>query len=67
MEAILDHYHAKLAAQNMSEAEVIGERDTNGHLERYSYYYTCVLIMCLQLKMCVHTIVSTYCYICVLN
>ncbi len=34
MEAILDHYHAKLAEQNMSEAEVIGERNTNGHLER---------------------------------
>ena len=32
--AILDHYHAKLAEQNMSEAEVIGERNPNGHLER---------------------------------
>jgi hypothetical protein len=35
MEAILDHYHAKLAEQDMSEAEVIGERNTNRHLERY--------------------------------
>jgi hypothetical protein len=48
MEAILDHYHAKLAEQNMSEAEVIGERNTNRHLERSSYYYLCVLIMCPQ-------------------
>jgi hypothetical protein len=48
MEAILDHYHAKLAEQNMSEAEVIGERNTNRHLERSSYYYVCVLIMCPQ-------------------
>jgi hypothetical protein len=37
MEAILDHYHAKLAEQNMSEAEVIGECNTNRHLERSSY------------------------------
>ena len=28
MEAILDHYHAKLAEQDMSEAEVIGECNT---------------------------------------
>jgi len=55
MEAILDHYHAKLAEQNMSEAEVIGERDTNDHLERYSYYYICVLITCPGLNMCFHT------------
>jgi hypothetical protein len=48
MEAILDHYHAKLAEQNMSEAEVIGERNTNRHLERSSYYYLFVLIMCPQ-------------------
>ena len=48
MEAILDHYHAKLAEQNMSEAEVIGEPNTNRHLERSSYYYLCVLIMCPQ-------------------
>jgi hypothetical protein len=48
MEAILDHYHAKLAEQNMSEAEVIGERNTNRHLEGSSYYYLCVLIMCPQ-------------------
>jgi len=41
MEAILDHYHDKLTELNMSEAEVIGERNTNGHLERYSYYYIC--------------------------
>ena len=46
MEAILDHYHAKLAEQDMSEAEVIGECNTNRHLEPYSYYYICVLIMC---------------------
>ena len=39
----------------MSEAEVIGECDTNGHLERYTYYYICVLIMCPELKMCFHT------------
>jgi len=32
MEAILDHYHAKLAEQDMSEAEVIGERNTNRSL-----------------------------------
>jgi hypothetical protein len=58
MEAILDHYHAKLAEQKMSEAEVIGEHSTNGHLERYSYNYICVLIilyMCPRLKMCLHT------------
>jgi hypothetical protein len=55
MEAILDHYHAKLAEQNMSEAEVIGERNTNRHLERYTYHYICVLIMCPRLKMCFHT------------
>jgi hypothetical protein len=48
METILDHYHDKLAEQNMSEAEVIGERNTNLHLERSSYYYVCVLIMCPQ-------------------
>jgi len=48
MEAILDHYHAKLAEQNMSEAEVIGERNTHRHLERSSYCYVCVLIMCPQ-------------------
>jgi hypothetical protein len=36
MEAILDHYHAKLAEQSMSEAEIIGEPNTNGLLERYS-------------------------------
>ena len=48
MEAILDHYHAKLAEQNMSEAEVIGERNTDRHLERSSYYSLCVLIMCPQ-------------------
>jgi hypothetical protein len=29
----------------MSEAEVIGERNTNGHLERYSYYYVCLRII----------------------
>ena len=54
MEAILDHYHAKLAEQNMSEAEVIGERNTNGHLERYSYYicFLIILYMCPPLKMC---------------
>ena len=45
MEAILDHYHAKLAEQDMSEAEVIGERNTNRHLERYSFYYICVTII----------------------
>ena len=49
----------------MSEAEVIGERNTNGHLERYSYYYTCLLIiqyMCPRLNcvvillyICPHT------------
>ncbi len=39
IEAILDHYHAKLAEQNMLEAEVIGERNTNRHLERYSYIH----------------------------
>ena len=44
MEAILDHYHAKLAEQDMSEAEVIGERNTNGHLERYSSRYSCYYI-----------------------
>ena len=55
MEAILDHYHAKLAEQNMSEAEVIGERNTNRHLERYAYYSMCVLIMCPGLKICFHT------------
>ena len=54
MESILDHYHAKLAEQNMSEAEVIGERNTNGHLERYSYYICLLIIlyMCPRLKMC---------------
>jgi hypothetical protein len=57
MEAILDHYHAKLAEQNMSAAEVIGEPNTNRHLERSSDYYICVLIMCLRLKMCLHTTV----------
>jgi hypothetical protein len=45
MEAILDHYNAKLVEQDMSEAEVIGESNTNRHLERSSYYYICVLIM----------------------
>ena len=55
MEAILDHYQAKLAEQNMSEAEVIGERNTNRHLERYAYYFMCVLIMCPGLKICFHT------------
>jgi len=66
MEAILDHYHAKLAEQSMSEAEIIGEPNTNGLLERYSYYYTCVriiLYMCPRLKLCRHTTiyVSSYC------
>jgi hypothetical protein len=57
MEAILDHYHAKLAEQNMSEAEVIGERNTNGHLVRYSYYicFLIILYMCPPLKMCLYT------------
>ncbi len=49
IEAILDHYHTKLAEQKMSEAEVIGECNTNGHLERYSsrysYCYLCVTII----------------------
>jgi hypothetical protein len=57
MEAILDHYHAELAEQNMSEAEVIGERNINRHLECYSYYYISVLIMCPGIKMCLHTTV----------
>ena len=47
MEAILDHYHAKLAEQDMSEAEVIGEPNTNRVilLDRSSYYSICVLII----------------------
>ena len=49
IETILDHYHTKLAEQKMSEAEVIGERNTNRHLERYSsrysFYYIYVTII----------------------
>ena len=44
----------------MSEAEVIGERNTTDHLERYSYYYGYVLIILYvrpRLKMCLHTTV----------
>jgi Ca2+-binding EF-hand superfamily protein len=32
LEAILDHYHAKFAEENMSEAEVIGMREYSGPL-----------------------------------
>jgi uncharacterized membrane protein YbhN (UPF0104 family) len=55
MEAILDHYHAKLAEQDMSEAEVIGEPSTNRVilLDRSSYYYICVLIIYASSYYCV--------------
>ena len=55
MEAILDHYHAKLAEQDMSEAEVIGEPSTNRVilLDRSSYYYICVLIIYTSSYYCV--------------
>jgi hypothetical protein len=32
LEAILDHYHAKFAEENMSEAEVVGMREYSGPL-----------------------------------
>ena len=55
MEAILDHYHAKLAEQDMSEAEVIGEPNTNRVilLDRSSYYSICVLIIYSSSYYCV--------------
>jgi len=54
----------------MSEAEVIGERNTTDHLERYSYYYVYVLIIlyvCPRLKMCLHTTIYVSTYYCVRN
>jgi hypothetical protein len=55
MEAILDHYHAKLAEQDMSEAEVIGEPNANRVilLDRSSYYYIGVLIIYASSYYCV--------------
>ena len=60
IEAILDHYHAKLAEANMSEAEVIGEQQPYICV---SYYYTCVLEL---LYLChLYTIdVSSYYHVC---
>jgi len=53
MEAILDHYHAKLAERDMSEAEVIGEPNANRLLDRSSYYYIGVLIIYASSYYCV--------------
>jgi hypothetical protein len=63
LEAILDHYHAKLAEANMSEAEVIGEQQQYIFV---SYYYICVLellYLCLLNTICICPVTA----ICVLG